>query len=212
MEAEKTQAPVPDKLVDELVESQTPPEVIKEAKVPKRNSKDELIQKIISLSEEVGEPVKESNSQLKRMSKNALTDMLAGYVEKRIEFEAQKCLGIDKEQAGNPYCVNLAALKMVHEIAVNSTEALVERTSDRHGMTISGFKRKMKESQESIDMILSEIAQLYPEVLEKFSSPWVRLGLLWTSNVVLTLKKKENKRNKNASRVRFGKDTRVHTV
>ena len=208
MEAENT--PTPDKLVDELVESQTPVEVIKESKVPKRNSKDELIKKIISLSEEVGEPVKESNSQL--VSKNALTDMLAGYVEKRIEFEAQKCLGIDKQQAANPYCVNLAALKMVHEIAVNSTEALVERTSDRHGMTISGFKRKMKESQESIDMILSEIAQLYPEVLEKFSSPWVRLGLLWTSNVVLTLKKKENKRNKNASRVRFGKDTRVHTV
>jgi hypothetical protein len=201
-----------DKLVDELVESQTPVEIPTEAKVVKRNSKDELIKKIISLSEEVGEPVKLSNSQLKRMSKNALTDVLAGYVEKRIEFEAQKCLGIDKEQAGNPYCVNLAALKMVHEIAVNSTEALVERTSEKHGMTISGFKRKMKESQESIDMILSEIAQLYPEVLEKFSSPWVRLGLLWTSNVVLTLKKKEDNNKKNASNVRFRSDTRIHTV
>ena len=79
-------------------------------------------------------------------------------------------------------------------------------------MTISGFKRKMKESQESIDMILRELAQLYPDVLEKFSSPWVRLGLLWTSNVVLTLKKKEDKRKKNASRVRFGQNSRVHTV
>ena len=167
-----------DKLVDELVESQTPVEIPTEPKPVKRNSKDELIKKIISLSEEVGEPVKLTNSQLKRMSKNALTDVLAGYVEKRIEFEAQKCLGIDKEQAGNPYCVNLAALKMVHELAVNSTEALVERTSEKHGMTISGFKRKMKESQESIDMILSEIAQLYPEVLEKFSSPWVRLTVM----------------------------------
>ena len=201
-----------DKLVDELVESQTPVEIPTEAKPVKRNSKDELIKKIISLSEEVGEPVKLSNSQLKRMSKNALTDVLAGYVEKRIEVEAQKCLGIDKEQAANPYCVNLAALKMVHEIAVNSTEALVERTSEKHGMTISGFKRKMKESQESIDMILSEIAQLYPEVLEKFSSPWVRLGLLWTSNVVLTLKKKEVNNKKNASNVRFRSDTRIHTV
>ena len=200
-----------EKLVDELVESQTPEEVVPEVKAPKRNSKDELIQKIISLSEEVGEPVKESNSQLKRMSKKALTDMLAGYVEKRIELEAQKCLGIDKQQAQNPYCVNLAALKMVHEIAVNSTEALVDRTSDRHGMTLKGFKQKMKESQESIDMILSEIAQQYPEVLEKFSSPWVRLGLLWTSNVVLTLKKKENNNN-NASRVRFSQNSRVHTI
>ena len=51
-----------EKLVDELVESQPPEEAGPEVKAPKRNSKDELIQKIISLSEEVGEPVKESNS------------------------------------------------------------------------------------------------------------------------------------------------------
>ena len=198
-------------LIEELVESQTP--VIEEVKTksPKRNSKDEMIQKIIQLSDECGEKLGESNSQLRRMSKKVLTDKLAGLVERRIEFEAQKCLGIDKEQAKNPFCVNLAALKMVHDIAVNSTESLVERTSERHGMTIAGFKRKMKDSQESIDMILSEIAQQYPEVLEKFSSPWVRLGLLWTSNVVISLKKKEVN-NKNVARVRFAQNNRVHTV
>ena len=198
-------------LIEELVESQTP--VIEEVKTksPKRNSKDEMIQKIIQLSDECGEKLGESNSQLRRMSKKVLTDKLAGLVERRIEFEAQKCLGIDKEQAKNPFCVNLAALKMVHDIAVNSTESLVERTSERHGMTIAGFKRKMKDSQESIDMILSEIAQQYPEVLEKFSSPWVRLGLLWTSNVVISLKKKEVN-NKNVARVRFAQNNGVHTV
>ena len=201
----------PEALVEELVESQNPIEEEEKPKEPKRNSKDELIQKIIQLADETGEPLKESNSQLRRMSKKALTEKLAVYVEKRIEFEAQKCLGIDKEQAQNPYCVNLAALKMCHEIAVNSTEALVDRTSDRHGMTLSGFKNKMKESQETIDMILAEIAQQYPEILEKFSSPWVRLGILWTSNVVLTLKKK-NKHNNNASRLRVGKNPRVHPI
>ena len=200
-------------LIEELVESQTPVVEVAKPKSPKRNSKDEMIQKIIQLSEECGEKLEESNSQLKRMSKKMLTEKLAGLVEKRIEVEAQKCLGINKEQAQSPYCVNLAALKMVHEIAVNSTESLVERTSDRHGMTISGFKHKMKDCQESIDTILAEIAQQYPEVLEKFSSPWVRLGLLWTSNVMMSLKKKpiKNKKN-NVARVRFGQNKRVHTV
>ena len=200
-------------LIEELVESQTPVVEVAKPKSPKRNSKDEMIQKIIQLSEECGEKLEESNSQLKRMSKKMLTEKLAGLVEKRIEVEAQKCLGINKEQAQSPYCVNLAALKMVHEIAVNSTESLVERTSDRHGMTISGFKHKMKDCQESIDTILAEIAQQYPEVLEKFSSPWVRLGLLWTSNVMMSLKKKPIKNKKNdVARVRFGQNKRVHTV
>ena len=200
-------------LIDELVDSQTPVVEVAKPRSPKRNSKDEMIQKIVQLSEECGEKLEESNSQLKRMSKKMLTEKLAGLVEKRIEVEAQKCLGINKEQAQSPYCVNLAALKMVHEIAVNSTESLVERTSDRHGMTISGFKHKMKDCQESVDTILAEIAQQYPEVLEKFSSPWVRLGLLWTSNVMMSLKKKAIKnKNNDVARVRFGQNKRVHPV
>ena len=48
------------------------------------------------------------------MSKKQLTEKLAGLVEKRIEFEATKVLGINKEQAGNPFMVNLAALRMCH--------------------------------------------------------------------------------------------------
>ena len=84
----------PEALVEELVESQNPIEEEEEKpKEPKRNSKDELIQKIIQLADETGEPLKESNSQLRRMSKKALTEKLAVYVEKRIEFEAQKCPG-----------------------------------------------------------------------------------------------------------------------
>ena len=203
-----------DDLVEELVEAQKEPvpvAVEEKKKTPKRNSKDEIIQKILQLSEEVGEPVTETNSQLKRMSKKDLTEKLANLVEKRIEMEAQKCLGIDKEQAKSPYCVNLAALKMVHEIAVNSTEAIVDKTSHRHGMTLKGFKTRMKESQESIDIILAEIAQQYPEVLEKFSSPWVRLGLLWTSNVMLTIKKKQPK-IKNVAAIRSRPNPRIHPV
>ena len=94
-----------DDLVEELVEAQKEPvpvAVEEKKKTPKRNSKDEIIQKILQLSEEVGEPVTETNSQLKRMSKKDLTEKLASLVEKRIEMEAQKCLGIDKEQAKSP--------------------------------------------------------------------------------------------------------------
>lgn len=196
-------------LVEELVVSAKEEEKSAKPSTPKRNSKTELIQKIVQLAKEVNEPL-ESDSQLKRMSKRALNEKLASLVERRIEFEAQKCLGIDAEQAKSPYMVNLAALKMVHSIAVNSTETLVERTSDKHGMSIAGFKTKMQECQESIDMILAEIAQQYPEVLENFSSPWVRLGLLWTSNVMMSLKKKAPLTN--APKIRPHPNSRVHTV
>ena len=197
-------------LVDELVDAAKEETVVVKPTTPKRNSKQSLIEKIIQLSNDVGEPLKESDSQLKRMSKRVLQDKLAALVEKRIEFEAQKCLGLDSETIKSPYMVNLAALKMVHSIAVTSTEALVERTSERHGMTIAGFKTKMKDSQESIDLILSEIAQEYPEVLEKFSSPWIRLALLWTSNVVISLKKK--KPITNAPKLRPGPHPQLRPV
>ena len=163
-------------LVEELVVSAKEEEKSAKPSTPKRNSKTELIQKIVQLAKEVNEPL-ESDSQLKRMSKRALNEKLASLVERRIEFEAQKCLGIDAEQAKSPYMVNLAALKMVHSIAVNSTETLVERTSDKHGMSIAGFKTKMQECQESIDMILAEIAQQYPDPRE-LQQP---VGAAWTA-------------------------------
>jgi len=198
-------------LVEELVIAQEPV-VVEKPGSPKRNSKTELINKIIQLGEEINEPVTDTDSQLKRMSKRVLTDKLTALVEKRIEFEAQKCLGISKEQASNPFCVNLAALKMVHEIAVNSTVAIVDRTKKNHGMTIDGFKERMHDCQEQIDVILSEIAQMYPEIIEKFSSPWVRLGLLWTSNVMLTLKKEEKNKKRNVAKLRPRKNPQINSV
>lgn len=198
-------------MVEELVIAQEPV-VVGKPSSPRRNSKTELINKIIQLGEEINEPVTDTDTQLKRMSKRVLTDKLTGLVEKRIEFEAQKCLGISKEQAANPYCVNLAALKMVHEIAVNSTIAIVDRTKQKHGMTIDGFKQRMHDCQEQIDIILSEIAQMYPEIIEKFSSPWVRLGLLWTSNVMLTLKKLNDNNKFNVAQLRPRTNPSVHTV
>ena len=200
----------PPRLIEELVEAQREAPV--EKKSPKRNSKHELIEKIIKLSDDVNEPVLESDSQLKRMNKRQLTEKLASLVEKKIEFEATKVLGINKEQAGNPFMVNLAALRMFHDIACHSVERLVDRTSPSHGMTLEGFAKNMKESRESIDIILTEIAQTYPDVLEKFSSPWTRLSLLWCSNVMVTLKKKKHDNKVDAPRVRFDKNIGVNSI
>ena len=194
--------------VDELIKAQKSP--VKPVS-PKRNSKDDLIQKILKLADDVGEDIEETDSQLRRMSKRALTEKLAKLVERRIEFEAQKALGITNEQAQSPYMVNLAALKMVHSIAVSSAENIVDRTSNRHGMTLQGFSDRMKDCQESVDQILMEIAELYPDVIEKFSSPWVRLGLLWGSNVMVSLKKKTHN-NKYAPSLRPTVHPRVNSI
>ena len=89
------------------------------------------------------------------------------------------------------HMVNMAALRMCHDIACSTVENFVERTSNRHGMTLAGFAKNMRDSRESVDMCLHEICQQYPHILEKVSSPWVRLSLLWGSNVMVTLKKKK---------------------
>ena len=198
-----------EKLIEELIDAKEEP--APEKKSPKRNSKGDIIDKIIQLSKEINEPILESDSQLKRMTKRQLTEKLAALVEKRIEAEATKVLGINKEQAGNPFMVNLAALKMCHDIACNTVEGLVERTSTKHGMTLQGFSQRMKDSQESVDVILAEIAQQYPEVLEKFSSPWLRLALLWGSNVMISLKKKKTIKQ-DASKLRPTADNPIYTV
>ena len=181
-------------LINELVESAEPK--VEKPSSPKRNSKHEIIEKILQLAEEINEPVLESNTALRRMTKAQLTDKLAGLVEKRIEFEASKILGLDKEQAKSPVVVNMAALRMVHSICVNSTEKFIDSTSGSHGYTVNGFSQRMRDSQENIDAILLEISEQYPDVIEKFSSPWVRLGLLWGSNVMLTIRKKKTFPNK----------------
>ena len=185
MEEEKRQ------LIEELVKPEEKPD--KPQSIPRRNSKEQLIEKILELAKQCDEPVPQSDTQLKRMNKKQLTELLTTYVEKRVEFEASKVLGLTKEQAKSTTCCNLAALRMLHQICVTSVERSVESTSSKHGMTLEGFSQKMKDSAETIDTILLEISDLYPDIISKFSSPWVRLALIWGSNVMLTLRKKTQK-------------------
>ena len=100
---------------------------------------------------------------------------------------------------------------MCHDIACSTVENFVERTSNRHGMTLAGFAKNMRDSRESVDMCLHEICQQYPHILEKVSSPWVRLSLLWGSNVMVTLKKKKGD-IRNAPSVRPKPNKIIHTV
>ena len=176
----------------------------KEEAEPKRNSKHALIDKIMSVSEKYELDLDYSDTRLKRMNKKQLTELLTTYVEKRVEFEASKVLGLTKEQAKSTTCCNLAALRMLHQICVTSVERGVESTSSKHGMTLEGFSQKMKDSAETIDMILLEISDLYPDIISKFSSPWVRLALIWGSNAMLTLRKINTKTHNPVRNTRTG--------
>ena len=103
----KKMAETKERLIEELIDAKDAVPEVK--KSPKRNSKTDIIEKILQVSEQMNQPVLETDSQLKRMSKRQLTDKLAELIEKRIEYEATKVLGISSEQAGNPFLVNLAA-------------------------------------------------------------------------------------------------------
>ena len=51
---------------------------------PRRNSKDDIIRKIIKCCEDGEIPLEHSDSKLKRMSKQQLLDLLAECLEKRV--------------------------------------------------------------------------------------------------------------------------------
>ena len=66
-------------LNNELLRAIEPPE--SDNSKPRRNSKDELIQKIVQLAEQNEITLKFSNTRLKRMNKQELNELLASVAE-----------------------------------------------------------------------------------------------------------------------------------
>ena len=79
------------KLNNELIRATDEDE--KKSDKTKRNSKDELIQKIIQLAENNDIPLKMSDTKLRRMNKQQLNELLAEVVETAMRNEMAKQVG-----------------------------------------------------------------------------------------------------------------------
>ena len=155
---------------------------------PRRNSKDELITKIIKICTDKNLQLEESNSKLRRMTKKQLTVLLAEKIERAVCAQMAEQVGVE---SGAPNSViALGALKMVHNIAAGSAEKVANIFLKPRGYEIIGFQRSLKEPAvaESIDQVLAEIAA-ETDVLQYFESPYTRLALCWSSALVTSVQR-----------------------
>ena len=183
-----------EKLNDELLKVDEEEE--KKVKVPKRGSKDKLIQNILKIDEEYSLGLEYSDTSLRRMNKEKLTKVLAECMERCVKIDMAKSVGVDPRANGR--CITLGALRMLHNICATGFERSFNAFGSKYvGYEVEGFASSMQDPaiQSSVDEILTEIAAENPEVLQYFDSPYARLALIWSGALIQCLKKKALSQN-----------------
>ena len=163
----------------------------------KRNSKESLIDRIITVSEKYDLEVRYSDTKLKRMNKKQLTKVLAEVIEETVKIDMCKQVGV--EPGANGRTLGLAALRMMHDIAATGFEKAAQTFLPEYGYEIDGFGDSLKEptTSQAIDMCLTEIAAESPEILQYFDSPYTRLALVWSGALITCIKRKSVQVNRN---------------
>ena len=165
---------------------------------PKRNSKDDLIHKILRCAEENEVRLEYSDTRLRRMTKKQLIEVLADTMEKSVRNQCAKQVGAKPGAADT--VIALGALKMIHTIAATTAEKGLNVFLPRYGYEVEGFAKSLKEPavDEAISMCLAEIAA-ETDVLSYVQSPYARLAIAWSGALVTSMKKTANNRKRHAS-------------
>ena len=140
--AEKPAAdPSLSKLNDELLKPSSSP-----TEEPKRNSKEFLIERIVSVAEENQLELNISNTKLKRMSKPRLQKMLGEMVEDVVKTEMAAQVGASSTDDS---VIALATLRMMHDLLANGVERGLNVFLPRYGYEVEGFSEALKEPMTS---------------------------------------------------------------
>ena len=155
----------------------------------KRNSKAELIRRIVELSEKNSLDLEFSDTKLKRMTKNQLQQILADQMEKIMQNEVAETVGANR--GASQQVVAMHALRMMHDIAAKGFEVGGNKFANQYGYDISGFSENLKEPivSEAVNQCLEEIALENADILEYVKSPYARLGLAWAGCLATCAKK-----------------------
>ena len=95
-------------------------------------------------------------------------------------MQIAKQIGVREEFSENERMMNFAVLRMLHSTAVRFSCGAANFVSNklRFNFEIEDFSKKI--DQQELDLILEEIARDIPgDVLEKISSPYIKLMFLW---------------------------------
>lgn len=165
----------------------------------KRNSKGELINRIVELSEKNKVDLEYSDTKLKRMNKTQLQQILADQMEKIMKAEVAETVGANRNASEQVVCMH--ALRMIHDIAAKGFEVGGNKFANQYGYDITGFSENLKDPivSEAVNQCLEEIALENADILEYVKSPYARLGLAW-AGCLATCAKKRPIRNNNIAR------------
>ena len=180
------------RLNNELLNVANPPDDPLDVKKPKRNSKDELIIKILKVVEKYELDFEHSDTSLKRKNKQELTKILANVMEDSVKIDMAKSVGVDPRAGGK--VITLGALRMLHNLCATGFEKVFNTVGPKYtGYECEGFAQSLQDPmiQGSIDECLAEIAAENPEILQYFDSPYSRLALVWSGALLTCIKRKE---------------------
>lgn len=171
------------KLNNELLKKEAP-----ENAVPKRNSKQELINKVVQVAQQNNLQLV-SDTKLQRLTKQQLNELLAETVEKAMRNEMARQVGARPGAADA--VIALGALRMVHDIAANGAEKCFNMFLPEYGYEVEGFADSLKEPsvRQATDACLAEIAQ-DSDILQYVQSPWSRLAIAWGGALVTSIQRK----------------------
>ena len=176
----------------------------------KKGSKADLINEIFDLCKRANIPCEQTESQMKRMNKKKLLELLASYCEKVVEKKVMEKCKIQEnmdhlQEKQKTKLMNVGILRMAHDSLCLAAENMAGRFTP---YTIEGMTRHMKEQKEmsdQIDQCLAEIAEEYA-IMDYIESPTSRLALIWVTAGVSHLRRKDitHKNGNLSKRVRFG--------
>ena len=142
------------KLNDQLLA----PKVDDEDKKPGRNSKEDLIAKIVACCADNDIPLEHSDTKLRRMTKQQLLKLLAEVLETGVRDQMAHQVGA--KRGASDGVIALGALKMIHSIAANAAEKGLNLFLPDYGYEIDGFHDSLQQPvvKQAVDSCLEEIA------------------------------------------------------
>ena len=178
-------------LNDDLILAANPTETPKRPSTPKRNTKEELVERIVKVAEEGGVTLEESDTKLRRMNKNDLRRKLAEVTSQAVRN--QMCETVKAKPGSCDSALGLAALRMLHDMVAYSTEKGANLILPRYGYEMKGFVDCLKDEsvREATDAAILEIAN-DSELLEYVESPYVRLLIAWSGAMLKSIRKKKD--------------------
>lgn len=177
------------KLNDELLKEAQATEKTEDTE-PKRNTKDDLIAKIINCCADNELELEVSNTKLRRMPKQELCKLLAQKIEEGIKVQMARQVGVKKGSSDG--VIALGALKMIHNIVATTAERGLNLVLPNYGYEVVGFTKALKDPNvdEAVDQCLEEIAA-ESDILQYIESPYTRLAIAWGGALVTTIKRKQ---------------------